>query len=367
MCAWRALLRHHRRLERRRVAHLDIAVAGGQRARRAAAAATPARAGCRQRHAIALSRWSSGISRRARLTLPPPMWVCMSMPPAITTQPLRVDAHAGRRRSRLAPGLSTMRPSRTCRSRTVAVDAVGGVDEAPAAQHEAVGCAAVTLRAPAARVRRRGRRRLRPATRRRERLQRQHDATVAAKQVARRIDARGRHGDEDAGGGAAGASPRRHRRHCRRRNCAAIAGWPSTTAAARRRARPAAAARAEARDPQQPSTAPLGQQAAGAERERSCSKPCACSAVRSGRPGEPGDDWLDRRHCRRPPPSARPAARVVRFRVLTMRRSPRPAAPHAPGKLRRSVDQHRVLRLVQLLRQRLQRRPVRPGRASSRP
>ena len=40
---------------------------------------------------LAASRWSSGISRRARLTLPPPMWVCMSMPPAITMQPLRVD------------------------------------------------------------------------------------------------------------------------------------------------------------------------------------------------------------------------------------------------------------------------------------
>jgi hypothetical protein len=64
--------RQDRRLETGGVAHLGVAVAGGERRGRGAAAA-----GTGLRSANALLRWSSGSMARAILTLPPPMWVCV--------------------------------------------------------------------------------------------------------------------------------------------------------------------------------------------------------------------------------------------------------------------------------------------------
>ena len=84
--------RHHRRLEGRGVAHLGVAVAGRQRAGRAGAARRQrdrGRVGTVVVARDARRDGSSGSSSRARFTLPPPMCVCRSMPPAITTMPRR--------------------------------------------------------------------------------------------------------------------------------------------------------------------------------------------------------------------------------------------------------------------------------------
>ena len=74
---------------------------------------------------------------RARLTLPPPMWVCMSMPPAITTQPLASISW-----SKASPAAgATMRPSRTRQVAPLPGAVVRRVDDQAAAQQQAAHAA----------------------------------------------------------------------------------------------------------------------------------------------------------------------------------------------------------------------------------
>ena len=76
--------RQHRRLERRRVSHLGVAISGIKRRRDRTPGGGTRQIGAPPFHAPI---WSSGISMRAIVTLPPPMCECGSMPPAITTRP----------------------------------------------------------------------------------------------------------------------------------------------------------------------------------------------------------------------------------------------------------------------------------------
>ena len=144
-------------VEHRHVAHLHVGMA------RVGSAASPARRprcspsrrsgsrwpacrarSCRRRRVragwsgsaigLAPSRWSSAISMRARLTLPPPMWVCMSMPPAITTQPLASisssTASPAARRDDAAVAHGRGRARRRCR-------VVGSITRPPRSQQAA--------------------------------------------------------------------------------------------------------------------------------------------------------------------------------------------------------------------------------------
>ena len=62
-------------------------------------------------------RFSSGRIFRAVLTLGPAMWLCMSMPPAITTSPVALSVRLARAWGSL--GGLTIRPSRTQMSPTL--------------------------------------------------------------------------------------------------------------------------------------------------------------------------------------------------------------------------------------------------------
>ena len=281
--AWRALRRHHRRLEGRGVAHLGIAVAGGQRAGRAARRRTAQLERVRrQRHRSRSSRWSSGSSMRARLTLPPPMWVCMSMPPAITTMPcasMTGSAAAGCAGRAAAGDDAAVAHMHVLHG---PVDAVGGVVEAAAAQGEGVGASGHAGRSSSPRTR--------PTTSAtdgnvvcHEGLQAQGDAAVAAKQLAGRVDAGSRHGDEDVRGSRGTRRTHRPRALSPPSPDVPARPWAAGTAAGPGLGRRQELGR-EARHPQQTIHGAAASKRRAPKRCGSWSKPCACSAVRSGKP-----------------------------------------------------------------------------------
>ena len=89
----------------------------------AAAAAAAVAAGGRA------ARCSSGISMRAMLTLPPPIWLCRSMPPGMTTLPATSIGLVGR--AARPPGAADDPAVLDPEVRDVAVDAVQRVVDRP--------------------------------------------------------------------------------------------------------------------------------------------------------------------------------------------------------------------------------------------